>query len=84
MKNYFIPVRVACPIVDTSLVIQGAIDYAIEQQVRDLLDALDEEALRFEAAGNVEMAAKLREWKEGLARIWGGEPDEPDEELAKE
>jgi hypothetical protein len=57
-------------------VVQDALESMIEQQARDVIAALDEEAARFEAAGEHEMAAVVRDWKAQIEAIWDGEPAE--------
>jgi hypothetical protein len=81
-KIYFIPTYGTYPIVDTSpsSLVQGMIDRLIEQEARDLIVAFEKEAVRFEEAGNDEMAAKLREWKAEFEAIWNDEPTEPNTE----
>jgi hypothetical protein len=75
-KLYFIPTYGTYPIIDTSPspLIQGMIDRLIEQEARDLIVAFEKEAVRFEDAGDEEMAAKLREWKAKFEAIWNDEP----------
>jgi ribosomal protein L37AE/L43A len=54
--------------------VQAVLESMIEQQARDVVAALDEKASRFEAAGNAEMAAAVRDWKAQIEAIWDGEP----------
>jgi ribosomal protein L37AE/L43A len=72
MRYNFIPAHIAYP--GAFSVIQGALVSMIEQQARDVIAALDEEASRFEAAGNAEMAAALRDLKAQIEAIWNDEP----------
>jgi ribosomal protein L37AE/L43A len=72
MRYNFIPPHIAYP--GAFSVVQGALESMIEQQSRDVIAVLDEEASRFEADGNAEMAAKLREWKAEFEAIWNDEP----------
>jgi ribosomal protein L37AE/L43A len=71
MRYNFIPAHIACP--GSLSVVWGALEGMIECQAQDLIADLDKEAARFEAAGDAEMAAKLREWKAEFEAIW----DEP-------
>lgn len=72
MRYNFIPSHIACP--GSLSVVWGALKSMIEQQARDVIAALDEEASRFEAAGNAEMSAVVRDWQAQLEAIWDGEP----------